>query len=149
MHAFKYGAGPEETCAREPRRAQPGLRRPARMQALGPGALREIFDDAAGHGTDDAERVDKLARTKLERGADGGGRRHGAEHGGGMKAGLVHRLGRNQAEPADHLDAHRDAEQRRGSIRMVALAACERYHADGPSALLGPSSSQPTSAAPT
>src|SRR6516165_12117010 len=42
VHAFEYGARPEEACTREPRRAQPGLRRPARMQALGPGALREI-----------------------------------------------------------------------------------------------------------
>src|SRR5262245_46752367 len=55
VHAFEYGARAEETRAGEPRRAQPGLRRPARMQALGPRALREIFDDAAGHGTDDAE----------------------------------------------------------------------------------------------
>src|SRR5262249_47300416 len=57
VHAFEYRARPEEAGAGEPRRAQPRLRRPARMQALGPGALREIFDDAAGHGADDAERV--------------------------------------------------------------------------------------------
>src|SRR5262249_17464498 len=132
VHAFEYGARPEETRAGEPRRPQPGLRRPARMQALGPGALREIFDDAAGHGTDDAERVDKLARTKLERGADASGRRPGAERGGGRKAGFAPGLGRTRAGPADHLDADRDAEQRRGSIGVVALAGCEhRRHDDG------------------
>src|SRR5262249_26982528 len=131
VHALEYGARPEEPGTSEPRRAQPGLRRPPRMQALGPGALREIFDDAAGHGTDDAERVDKLTRIELERGADGGCRRHGAEDGGGMKAGLVHRLGRNDAEPADHLDADRDAEQRRGSVGMVALPGCEHRRHDG------------------
>src|SRR5262249_24739025 len=101
VHAFEYGARPEETGTGEPRRAQSGLRRPARMQALGPGALREIFDDAAGHGTDDAERIDKMARIELERGADGGRRRHGAEHGGGVKARLWHPLGRPDAEPAE------------------------------------------------
>src|SRR5262249_56250172 len=107
MHAFEYGARPEETCAREPRRAQPGLRRPARMQALGPGALREIFDDAPGHGADDAERVDKLARTKLERDGDGGGGRHGAEHGAGGKAGLEQPPAGNAAATADPIAAHR------------------------------------------
>src|SRR5262249_37533163 len=132
VHAFEYGARPEETGTGEPRRAQPGLRRPARMQALGPGTLREIFDDAAGHGTDDAERVDKLARSELERGADGGRRRHGANPCSGMTPGLVHRLGGNAAEPAHPLDAARDAEQRGGSVGMVALAGCEhRRHDDG------------------
>ena len=35
------------------------------MQALGPGALGEIFDDAARHRADDAERIDDLLRSSL------------------------------------------------------------------------------------
>ena len=107
VHPFEHRARPDETFAPEQRRAQARLRRPARMQALGPGAFREIFDDAARHRAGDAERIDDLARFKPERRADAGGGGHGAEHGGGMKARLVHGLRHHDAEPADHLDARR------------------------------------------
>src|SRR5262249_819827 len=116
----------------EPGRAQPGLRRPARMQTLGPGTLREIFDDAAGHGADDAERVDKLARIELERGADGGRRRHGAEHGGGMKAGLVHPLASTDAQPPPTPAGARDRGRARGPGGRRARGAWRpRRHDDG------------------
>ena len=38
------------------------LRGPAGMHALGPAAVGEILDDAAGHGAGDAQRIDELAR---------------------------------------------------------------------------------------
>mgnify|MGYP003694275093 CR=1 FL=1 len=82
------------------------------MHALGPAAVGQVLDDAAGHGAGDAQRVDELARVELQRRADAGGRRHRAEHGGGMKARLVHRLRHHQAQAADGLDADGDAEQR-------------------------------------
>ena len=100
------------------------------MQPLGPGALGEILDDAAGHRAGDAERVDHLARLELERGADAGRRRHGAEHRGGMKTRLVHGLRHHHAEPADHLGADRDAEQRRRPVGIVALAGGEHRRHD-------------------
>src|SRR4029077_6442441 len=125
MPPFEPGARPEKTRAGEPRRVQAGLRRPARMQPLGPRALGEIFDDAAGHGAGDAQRVDKLTRGELERRADTGRRRHGAEHGGWMKAGLVQRLERDDAQPAALPDADDNAEQPRGPLGPVALAGRE------------------------
>src|SRR5439155_14735418 len=47
MGSLQHGARADEACAREIRRADAGLRRPAGVQALGPGAFGEIFDDAA------------------------------------------------------------------------------------------------------
>src|SRR5512132_3042608 len=49
MHALEYGARAEKTLASQQRRAHARLRRPARMEPLGPGPLGEILDDAAGH----------------------------------------------------------------------------------------------------
>ena len=55
-----------------------------------------------------------------------------AEHGGGMEARLVHRLGRDQAQAADGLDADRDAEQRRWPSRLLLLGGGEHgRHDDG------------------
>ena len=102
------------------------------MQALGPGALGQIFDDAARHAAGATERVDELPRRKTERGADPGGRRHGAEHRGWMEAGAVHRFGGHEAQPAQELDADRDADERRGTLRAMPLAGGEhRRHDDG------------------
>ena len=130
VHALEHRARPEKPGAPEQRRAQPRLRRPSGVHALGPGAFGEIFDDARGHAAGDAERIDQLALIELERRADAGRRAHGAEHGGGMEAGLVHELRRHQAEPAQHLDADRDAEQRRLTVRSVPLAGREHRRHD-------------------
>ena len=75
-----------------------GLRRPARMHALGPGAFGEIFDDAARHAAGDAERIDDLLGVETERGANASRRAHRAENRGRMKARLVHRLRHHGAE---------------------------------------------------
>ena len=39
-----------------------------------------------------------------------------------MKAGLVHRLGRHEAEAAEHLGADGDPEQRPASVKTMPLA---------------------------
>ena len=55
-----------------------------------------------------------------------------AEHGGGMEAGLVHRLGHDQAQAADGLDADGDAEQRSLPVKLLLLGGGEhRRHDDG------------------
>ena len=89
VHAFEHRARSEKAGAAEQRRTDARLRRPAGMQPFGPGAFGEIFDDAARHRADGAERVDHLARVELQRGADTGGGAHGAEHRGRMKSGLM------------------------------------------------------------
>ena len=130
VHALEHRARPEETAARQQRRADAGLRRPAGMQPLGPGALGEIFDDAGGEAAGDAERVDDLLGVKSERGGNAGGRAHHAEDRGRVEARLVHRLRHHRGQPAHRLGADRDAEQRRGAVRPVPLAGRQhrRHH---------------------
>ena len=53
--------------------------------------------------------------------ANAGRRAHRAEHRGRMKAGLVHRLRHHGGQPAHHLDADRDAEQRGGAVAACAV----------------------------
>ena len=60
VRALEHGARSAEARACQQRRAHAGLRRPAGMHALGPGAFRQIFDDAARHRAGDAERIDGL-----------------------------------------------------------------------------------------
>src|SRR5207249_163351 len=52
MHALKHGARTGEARARKQRGAQARLRSPAGMHSLGPGAFRQILDDAARHRAD-------------------------------------------------------------------------------------------------
>ena len=102
------------------------------MQPLGPRAFGEIFNDAARHRAGIAERIDELARRKLQCGADAGRGAHRAEHGGGMKSGFVGERRRNERQPAHRLDADSEAEQRRFAVAAVALAGREhRRHDDG------------------
>ncbi len=130
VHAFEHRARPEKTAARQQRGADAGLRRPAGMHALGPGAFGQIFDDAGGEAAGDAERIDDLFGVEAQRGADAGGGAHHAENRGRMEAGLVHRLRHHGRKPAHRLGADRDAEQRRGAVRLVALAGRQhrRHH---------------------
>src|SRR5262249_34893038 len=97
----------------------------AGMQAFGPGAFGEIFDNARSHAAGDAERIDDLAAVEPQRCADAGGGGHGAEHCGRMEAGLVHQPRCDQAEPAPGLDAYRDAHEPRGTTWIVPLASRE------------------------
>ena len=60
MHPFEHRARSDKAGARQKCGAQPRLRRPARMQPLGPGTFGEILDDAARHRSRDAERIDHL-----------------------------------------------------------------------------------------
>src|SRR5262245_23412377 len=49
VHALKHGARTQERGAGQVSGAQTRLRRPARMHAFGPAAVRQILDDAARH----------------------------------------------------------------------------------------------------
>jgi hypothetical protein len=64
VHAFKDGAWPNKAAARQQRRPDARLCRPANMQSLGPGTFGEIFDDASGHAAGNAERIYDLPRVK-------------------------------------------------------------------------------------
>jgi hypothetical protein len=134
MHTFEHRARPYEPLPRQQRRANAGLRRPAGMQPLGPGALGEIFDDAARHAAGDAECVDDLLRIEAERRANAGRRPHRAKNRGGVKAGLVHRLRHHHAQPAQHLAADRDADQRHAAVGIMFFARgqyCGHQHGAG------------------
>ena len=100
------------------------------MQPFGPGALGEIFDDAAGHAAGDAERIDDLPGVEAERCADAGGRAHRAENRGRMKAGLVDGLRHHEAQPAQHFGADRNPDQRHAAIRIMPLAGGEHRRHD-------------------
>ena len=131
VHAFEHRARAGKTGAAEQRRADARLRRPAGVQSLGPGALGQIFDDAACHRGGGAERIDQLPRIEFQRRADTGRGAHGAEHRGRMKAGFVGKRRRHGAEPAHGLDADGDAEKRRVAIQIVPLAGRQhRRHDD-------------------
>ena len=90
VRALEHRARPDEAVPCQQRCAQARLRRPAGMQALGPGALGEIFDDPGRHAAGDAERIDDLAPVAVQRGATAGRGRHGTQHRGRVEAGLVH-----------------------------------------------------------
>ena len=132
VHAFEHRARADKTLPRQQSRADAGLRGPAGMQPLGPGALGEIFDDAARHAAGDAERVDDLFCVKAQRRADAGRGAHRAENRRRVKARLVHRLRHHHAEPAQHLAAHRDPDQRHAAVRIVPFARGQHGgHDDG------------------
>ena len=130
MHALEHRARSDKARARQQRRAQARLRGPAGMQPLGPGALGEIFDDAAGHAAGDAERIDDLLRVEAERRADASRGPHRAEDRGRMKARFVHGLRHHEAEPAQHLGADGNAGQRHAAVRIVPLAGREHRRHD-------------------
>ena len=122
MRALEHGARSGEARTRHQGGAQARLRCPAGVHALGPRPFGEIFDDAARHDARDAERIDRLLFVEPERGRDAGRRAHRAEHRGRVEARLVHGLRHHGAETAQHLDANRDALQRRRAIRIMPLA---------------------------
>ncbi len=95
------------------------------MQPLGPRALGQIFDDAAGHTAGDAERIDDLPGVEAERGADARGGTHGAEDRGRVKTGLVDGLRDHEAQPAQNFGADGDADQRHAAIGIM-LFACSQ-----------------------
>ena len=130
MHALEHGARTDEPCPRQQRRADARLRRPAGMQPLGPGALGQIFDDAAGHAAGDAERIDDLPGIEAKRCADAGGRAHRAEDRGRMEARLVDGLRHHEAQPAQHFGADRDPDQRHAAVGIVPLAGGEHRRHD-------------------
>ena len=67
VRAFEHRARPEKALLPEARGLHPGLRGPACVQALGPRAFGEVFDDAGRKAAGDAERIDRLAAVEPER----------------------------------------------------------------------------------
>jgi hypothetical protein len=96
----------------------------------GPGAFREIFDDAAGHAAGDAERIDDLPGVEAECCADARGGTHGAENRGRVKTGLVDGLRHHEAQPAQHFGADGDPDQRHATVRIMPLASSEHRRHD-------------------
>ena len=110
VNAFEHGARTDESRASEQRGAQARLRRPARMQALGPRAFGKVLDDPARHAAGGPQRIDELPLREPERRADPRRGRHRTEHGGRMEAGAMDRLGHDEAQGAERLDPDRNAE---------------------------------------
>ena len=101
------------------------------MQALGPGAFGEIFDDAAGKRAGNAERVDDLLGSEAERRADAGGGAHHAEDGGRVEARFVHGLRHHGGEAAHHFAADGDADKCGLAVALLPLAGRQhRRHDD-------------------
>ena len=134
MRTLEHCARAGKACARHQGGAQPGLRGPSGMHALGPRALGQIFDDPARHAARDAERIDGLALVEPQRDRNARGGTHCAEHRGWVEARSVHGLRHDKAQPAQHLDADGNALERRGTIRIVPLAGGQhrrRNHSAG------------------
>ena len=89
VHTLEHRPRTDESSPRQQGGADAGLRRPAGMQPLGPGAFGQVFDDPAGHTAGDTECTDNLPAVETERGTNTCGRAHRAEDGGWMKARLV------------------------------------------------------------
>ena len=100
------------------------------MQPFGPGAFREIFDDAAGHAAGDAERIDDLPGVETKRRTDTGGRAHRAEDRCRVETGLVDGLRHHEAQPAQYFGADGDPDQRHAAIRIMPLAGGEHRRHD-------------------
>src|SRR6266516_1051259 len=66
VNAFEHRARTEKSRAPQQRRAQARLRRPARMQPLGPGAFGQRLDDPARHAAGGPQRIDELPLAKTE-----------------------------------------------------------------------------------
>ena len=134
VHALEHRAWSEKPCPRQERRADTRLRRPSGMHPLGPGAFREIFDDAAGHAAGNAERIDDLPGVEAKRCTDTGGRAHRAEDRGRVETGLVDSLRHHEAQPAQYFGADGDPDQRHAAIRIMPFAGGQHsrhYHGTG------------------
>ena len=124
--------GPDEAVLRQQCRAHAGLRRPAGMHALGPGALGEILDDAARHAAGDAERIDDLAAIERSAAATPAAAAMAPNTAVGWKPALctslgATRLSRHMVSTPTAMPSSAD-----GAVRMVALAGREhRRHDDG------------------
>jgi hypothetical protein len=119
--ALEDRAGAQEAALGQTRRTPARARGPAGMHALGPGALRQVLDDARGHGADDAKSRSGLfgrqpqsrrhARRRAECAAD---RR-------GVEALPMHGGRGHQRQAADQLGAHRKAAQHLGAGESALL----------------------------
>ncbi len=128
--AVEQRARPGEARLRHARGTVAGLRCPARMHALRPRAFGEVLDDARRHASGDAEGIEPLGRVERQRRGHPRRRTQRAEHRGGMKAGLVHALGRHEAQPAHHFAPDRDAAREVVTCKRMLLGSGENGRND-------------------
>ncbi len=124
---------PGEPRARHHRRGHPRVRGPARVQALGPGAVGQVLDDPGGLAAAEAEGVDLLVLGEpVEASGHRGGREAPGERGRVVVA-RVETARHREADPAHHLHPrdhrledlaargpHRLANRQRGGDRDAA-----------------------------
>ena len=126
MLAFEDGPRANEAAACESHCAITGLRGPAGVEPLSPGAVRQVFDDAGRKAAGDAEGVGQHLGPHAQRRADGCGRSDHTEDRRRVKAGLVDTSGRDAAQPAGHFGADGDGSQQIFAAEAMTLAAGER-----------------------
>jgi hypothetical protein len=136
--AFEHGARADEAALCEAHGAVARLGGPAGVHAFGPGAVGQVFDQAAGHAAGDAEGVDEFFFRQAQRGAYAGDGAHHAEDGRGVKAGLVHAHGRDLAEAAHDFQSDCDAAQQVGARELVALGRGQQRRDDDHAGMHGP-----------
>jgi hypothetical protein len=89
------------------------------MHALGPGAVRQVLDDARCHAAGNAERRNELRSRQTERGAHTPGCGHRTEHRRRMEAGVVRRHWGHETQSAHQLDARHNTDQEPVTAQIV------------------------------
>ena len=109
--AFEHRTGPTKSLTREQDRAQSALRRPAGVQALGPGPLRKVFDDARSEAAGDTQGVGQLCGRQPERSTHPERRAQCTNHCRGVKSGTVNCGWGNKCQAARQFPTGCDASQ--------------------------------------
>ena len=116
----------------EQRRHDAGVGRPARVEALGPRAVRQVLDDAARLAAAESEGRDQFGPRQPEEPPGRRGRAEGAAERSRMEAAPVERTRRDAAHRRHHLDAGDDRGQHLRAGGVTRLARGERRgHAAG------------------
>ena len=125
VRSVEHRARSLEAAARHQGGADTGLRRPAGVHALGPRPLGKIFDDAGCHAAGNPDRRCDRSRRQAQRRRNAAGGRERAEYRRRMKARLVRRHRRDEAEPAEKLHAGHDADEQPVAPELLALTGGE------------------------
>ena len=118
------GAG--EAGAREHRRDDPRVGRPPGVEALGPGAVRQVLDDPARLAAAEAEGGGQLRRRQPEEPARGRCRAEGAAERGGMEAAPMECARTRAAHRGHDLHAGDDGRQHLGARGVTGLPGGDR-----------------------
>jgi hypothetical protein len=123
--AFEQRPRSEEAFTGNERGPVAGLRRPAGMKPLRPGAVRQEFNDPRGETPRNADRHGEFLRLEPQCRADADGRAERADHTHRVEARLVHLACGNVVQPADGFQARDDAEKHLLAGKMVPLTGRE------------------------